>query len=236
MRRKTHPSIDPCPAPPVAGGMRYGAHASQGEVSRRINSSTESYDVARHRTRTDTLRMRDRCTAWPYLATVPWRYMYRFMLVVLALMPVACVNDTVAPDASSIAGRWVYRIERMSDGGQVSCSMITEDTLTLGHSQGTVTGTYAGGTITCNGADVESITFVSGTVVNGTLDPMARGAQTVAFDFGGVAWHHAGTRVGDQMSGTVTVEHAFSGKLGRLLLTGNWTAHRISVIPPPHPL
>ena len=80
----------------------------------------------------------------------------------------------------------------------------------------------------------ESIQLVTGAVINGTVDPMVQGAQSVSFDLDGVAWHQDGSLVGDPMSGTLTVDHVFAGKLGRLLLTGSWTARRRSIITRPH--
>lgn len=159
--------------------------------------------------------------------------MNRLMLVVLACIPVACSGDNTAPQPLGVAGRWIYRVDRLSDGGQVSCSMTSEDTLTLDRTAGKVEGRYAGGAISCSGADVESITMVAGAVVNGTIDPVAKGAQDVTFDLDGISWHHAGSLVGDRMSGTLTVDHVFKRKLGRLHLTGTWTARRTNVIPPP---
>ena len=94
-------------------------------------------------------------------------------------------------------------------------------------------GSYSGGTITCTGADVESIELVKGAVVNGTVDPVVKGAQSVSFDLDGIAWHQDGSLIGDEMSGNLTVDHVFAGKLGRLLLTGTWTARRRGIIPPP---
>lgn len=115
--------------------------------------------------------------------------------------------------------------------------MTIEDTLFLERSAVRVEGSYSGGTIRCRGADVESINLLTGAVVNGTVDPMLKGAQDVSFDLDGISWHQAGSLIGDRMSGALTVDHVFTGKLGRLLLTGTWTAHRTSVTPPkPHPL
>jgi hypothetical protein len=158
--------------------------------------------------------------------------MNRLMLVVLACIPVACSGDSTAPKASDVGGQWIYRVVQLSDGGKVSCSMTIGDTLFLGRSSSAVAGRYAGGTITCSGADVESIKLVTGAVVNGTVDPMVKGAQSVSFDLDGIAWHQVGSLVGDRMSGTLTIDHVFAGKLGRLLLTGSWSARRKSTIPP----
>lgn len=159
--------------------------------------------------------------------------MNRLMLVVLACIPVACSSDSIAPKVSDVGGQWIYRVVQLSDGGKVSCKMTIADTLSLGRSAATVSGSYAGGTIMCSGADVESIELVTGAVVNGTVDPMVKGAQKLSFDFGGSSWHQEGSLIGDRMSGTLTVDHHFAGKLGRLLLTGTWTAQRRSTIPPP---
>jgi hypothetical protein len=180
--------------------------------------------------------MREPCTARQRFTTFPGVFMKRLMLVVLACIPVACSSDSTAPKASGVGGTWIYRIVQLSDGGKVSCSMTTEDTLTLGRSTATVAGSYAGGTITCSGADVESIKLVAGPVVNGTVDPMLKGTQSVAFDLDGISWHQDGSLVGDRMAGTLTINHVFAGKLGRLLLTGSWTARRKTTIPaPPQP-
>ena len=178
--------------------------------------------------------MREPCTARQRFTTFPGVSMNRLMLVLLACIPLACSSDTTAPRTAGIGGQWIYRIVRLSDGGQVSCSMTTADTLFLGRSTATVTGSYSGGTITCTGADVESIELARGVVVNGTVDPMFEGAQSVAFDLDGASWHQDGSLVGDRMSGTLTVDHVFAGKLGRLLLTGTWTARRESIILHPH--
>ena len=181
--------------------------------------------------------MREPCTARRRFTTFRGVFMNRLMLVLLACIPVACSSDITAPKASGVGGKWIYRIIRLSDGGQVSCSMTTADTLFLGRSTATVAGSYSGGTITCTGADVESIELARGPVVNGTVDPMVKGAQSVAFDLDGASWHQDGSLVGDRMGGTLTVDHVFAGKLGRLLLTGTWTAQRKStILPPPPPL
>jgi len=158
--------------------------------------------------------------------------MNRILLVVLGCIPVACSSDSVAPQATNVAGQWSYRVERLSGGGTVSCSMTSEATLLLGRSAARVEGRYAGGTIQCRGADVETINLVSGLVVNGTIDRMERGAQNVTFDLDGSSWHQTGSLTGDRMSGALTVDHVFAGKLGRTLLVGTWTAQRMSVIPP----
>jgi hypothetical protein len=181
--------------------------------------------------------MREPCTAWWRFTTFPGGFMKRLMLVVLACIPVACSGDSTAPAASGIGGQWIYRIVQLSDGGQVNCSMTADDTLFLGRSTATVAGRYSGGIITCTGADVESIHLVTGAVIDGTVDAMVNGAQSVSFDLDGSAWHQDGSLSGDRMSGTLTVDHVFAGKLGRLLLTGSWTARRRSTIPdPPNPL
>jgi hypothetical protein len=159
--------------------------------------------------------------------------MNRLMLVMLACIPVACSSDSIAPKASDVGGQWIYRVVRLTDGDKVSCTMTIEDTLSLGRSSATVAGSYAGGTITCSGADVESIELVTGAVVNGTVDPLVKGAQSLTFDLDGISWHQDGSLVGDRMGGSLTVDHLFAGKLGRLLLTGTWTARRKSTIPPP---
>lgn len=163
--------------------------------------------------------------------------MNRLMIVVLACISVAACSDSVAPKAPDVRGQWLYRIQALSDGGQVSCAMSIEDTLFLGASASQVAGTYSGGTITCTGADAENINLVTGAVVNGTLDPMANGGRDVTFDLGSASWHQAGVLIGDRMSGTLSVDHVFAGELGHLVLTGTWTAQRTSITahkPPPN--
>jgi hypothetical protein len=180
--------------------------------------------------------MRESCTARLRSTTFRGVFMNRLMLAVLACSTVACSSDSIAPKASGIGGQWIYRVVQLSDGGQVNCSMTAADTLLLGRSTATVAGSYAGGTITCTGADVESIKLVSGAVVNGTVEAMVKGAQSVSFDLDGIAWHQDGSLIGDRMNGTLTIDHVFAGKLGRLLLTGTWSAQRKSKIPaPPDP-
>lgn len=180
--------------------------------------------------------MREPCTARRRFTTLPGGSMNRLMLVVLACIPVACSSDGISPEAAGVGGRWIYRVGQLSDGGQVRCSMSIEDTLFLGRSAATVEGRYSGGTINCSGTDAESINLLTGSVVNGTLDPMVKGAQNVTFDLDGVSWHQAGSLIGDRMSGTLSIDHVFPGKLGRLLLTGTWTAQRTGVVvPKPQP-
>jgi len=159
--------------------------------------------------------------------------MNRLIFAALACIPVACSGDNTAPQATGVVGQWIYHVGRLSDGGQVSCSMTLEDTLSLGRSAGKVQGRYFGGAIRCSGGDVESITMVTGAVVNGTVGPMVNGAQDVSFDFDGSSWHHSGTLTGDRMSGTLALDHTFPGKLKQVHLTGSWTALRRSTIPPP---
>ncbi|HMA01538.1 MAG TPA: hypothetical protein VKP02_04165 [Gemmatimonadaceae bacterium] len=163
--------------------------------------------------------------------------MNRLMIAVLACITVAACSDSLAPTTPDVGGQWLYRVQGLSDGGQVRCSMTIEDTLFLGKSASKVAGRYSGGTIICGGADAESINLVTGSVVNGTLDPMVKGSQDVAFDLDGSSWHQAGVLIGDRMSGTLSVDHVFAGKLGHLVLTGTWTAQRTSISahkPPPN--
>lgn len=161
--------------------------------------------------------------------------MNRLMLVVLACIPLACSGDATAPGAPGVNGQWIYRIEQLSDGGRVSCSMNIEDTLFLRRFGVAVQGSYSGGTISCSGADTESINLIAGVVVNGTVEPLLNGGQEVRFDFDGISWHQAGSLTGDRMSGTLSIDHVFAGKLGRLHLSGTWSAHRTSLLPPPPP-
>jgi hypothetical protein len=181
--------------------------------------------------------MRGPCVARQRVTTFPGVSMKRIWLVVLACIPLACSSDSVAPQASSVGGQWIYRVTALSDGAQVSCAMSVEDTLFLGRSAATVQGRYAGGRISCSGADVEAINLVTGSVVNGTIDPMVRGTQNVTFDLDGATWHQTGSLSGDRMSGTLTVDYLFAGKLGHTLLAGTWSARRIGrVLPKPQPL
>jgi hypothetical protein len=159
--------------------------------------------------------------------------MNRLMLVVLACIPVACSSDGLAPKSPDVGGKWIYRVVQLSDGGKVSCTMTIDDTLSLGRSSVSLAGSYAGGTIRCSGADVESIELAKGVVVNGTVEPLVKGAQSLSFDLDGTSWHQDGSLIGDRMSGTLTVQHRFAGKLGELLLTGTWRARRIGTFPPP---
>jgi hypothetical protein len=158
--------------------------------------------------------------------------MKRILLVVLGWIPVACGSDSVAPQLTNVAGQWSYRVEGLSDGGTVRCSMLSEGRLLLDRSAAHVEGRYAGGTIQCQGADIEEIDLVSGSVVNGTIDRMDQGAQNVTFDLDGSSWHQTGSLSGDRMSGALTVDHVFAGKIGHALLVGTWTAQKLSVIPP----
>lgn len=157
--------------------------------------------------------------------------MNRFILAVLACILVACSGDSTAPKGPGVSGRWIYRIDGLSDGKHVNCSMTTEDTLTLARSESRVAGRYQGGAISCAGWDVESLTIVTGAVVNGTVDAMVNGTQAVSFDLGSASWHQSGGLTGDRMTGTVTIDHTFR-KLGTVHLTGAWSARRTTVIPP----
>jgi len=162
--------------------------------------------------------------------------MYRFILVLLACGLVACGGDSTAPQQVGVAGRWIYRVNQLSDGGAVACTMIDADTLTLDRSTERIAGTFTGGDISCrNGDDVETIAMVTGSVVNGTVEPVASGAQSVTFDLGGAYWHQTGSLTGDRMSGTLTVDHGFTGRLGNMHLTGSWSAIRTSLITHRHP-
>jgi hypothetical protein len=161
--------------------------------------------------------------------------MHRFILVALACALVACSGDSTAPQQTGVAGRWIYRVNQLSDGGAVSCTMTKVDTLTLAQSTESIAGGYSGGAISCSsGEDVETIAMATGTVVNGTVDAMVGGAQNVSFDLDGTYWHQAGSLSGDRMGGTLTIDHGFTGQLGKLHLTGTWTAHRTTV-PRPQP-
>jgi hypothetical protein len=157
--------------------------------------------------------------------------MYRFIFVALAVALVAC-SDSTAPRQLGVAGQWIYRVDQLSDGGQVSCSMTSQDTLTLSRSEGKVAGNYAGGMISCRGKDTETIRLIGGAVVNGAIDSTGTGGQAVSFDFDGKSYHHSGMLAGDEMTGTLTVDHGFPGKLGTVHLTGTWSARRRAVIPP----
>ena len=163
--------------------------------------------------------------------------MHRFILVALACALVACSGDSTAPQQTGVAGQWIYRVSQLSDGGAVDCTMINVDTLTLNRSTVNIAGRYSGGAISCrSGEDMEIVGLVTGAVVNGTVEAMVSGAQNVSFDLGGAYWHQSGSLSGDRMSGTLTIDHGFTGHLGNLHLTGTWTANRTSAFPPqPHP-
>ena len=162
--------------------------------------------------------------------------MQRFILVALTCALVACSGDSTAPQQTGVAGQWIYRINQLTDGGAVACTMISVDTLTLNRSTVSIAGTYSGGAISCrSGEDIETVGLVAGAVVNGTVEAMVSGAQNVSFDLGGAYWHQSGSLSGDRMSGTLTIDHGFTGRLGKLHLTGSWTANRTSASPRPHP-
>jgi hypothetical protein len=162
--------------------------------------------------------------------------MQRFILVVLACALVACSGDSTAPQQTGVAGQWIYRVNQLTDGGAVACTMINVDTLTLNRSTVSIAGTYSGGAISCrSGEDIETVGLVTGAVVNGTVDAMVSGAQNVSFDLGGAYWHQSGSLTGDRMSGTLTIDHGFAGHLGNLHLTGTWTAIRTGTFVHPHP-
>jgi hypothetical protein len=163
--------------------------------------------------------------------------MYRIILVALACALFACSGDSTAPQQTGVAGQWIYRVNQLSDGGAVGCTMLNVDTLSLDRSTESIAGRYSGGAISCrSGEDIETIVMVTGAVVNGTVDAMVSGAQNVSFDLGGAYWHQAGSLSGDRMSGTLTIDHGFAGQLGKLHLTGTWTANRTSAsTPQPHP-
>jgi hypothetical protein len=161
--------------------------------------------------------------------------MHRFILVALACALVACGGDSTAPQQTGVAGQWIYRVNQLTDGGAVGCTMINVDTLTLARSTESIAGRYSGGAISCrSGEDIETIAMVTGAVVNGSVDAMASGAQNVSFDLDGAFWHQTGSLSGDRMSGTLTIDHGFTGKLGNLHLRGTWTANRTSAFVPPH--
>lgn len=163
--------------------------------------------------------------------------MKQILLVVLAWITVACSGESVAPRDTSVAGEWRYSVEQLSNGGAVSCSMLSDDTLLLGRSTSHVVGRYMGGTIQCLGADVEKIELNSGSVINGTIDLINQDTQNVTFDLGGSSWHQTGSLKGDRMSGQLTVDHVFAGQIGHTLMVGTWTARRIiGDTTKPHPL
>jgi hypothetical protein len=162
--------------------------------------------------------------------------MHRFILVALACVLVACSGDSTAPQQTGVAGQWIYRVNQLSDGGAVSCTMTSVDTLTLARSTESIAGRYSGGAINCSsGEDVETIALVTGAVVNGTVDAMVSGAQNVSFDLDGTYWHQSGSLSGDRMSGTLTIDHGFTGRLGNLHLTGTWSASRTTASLQHHP-
>jgi hypothetical protein len=162
--------------------------------------------------------------------------MHRFILVALACALVACSSDIIAPQQTGVAGQWIYRVNQLSDGAAVACTMINADTLTLDPSTESIAGRYSGGAISCrSGEDIETVAMVTGAVVNGSVDAMVSGAQNVSFDLGGTYWHQSGRLTGGRMSGTLTIDHRFAGHLGSLHLTGTWTAIRTSAFPRPHP-
>lgn len=129
------------------------------------------------------------------------------MLVVLA----SCGGgrDSVGVGGGvNLTGTWSTTINISS--GSVTC--VLGFPMQLTQSGSTFSGTYANGTVNCNGT-VQS--GAAGTIVNGSVN-----GSSVAFDVDDSNGHQTGTVGGSSMSGTAT------WNVSGTAFSGTWEAHR----------
>jgi hypothetical protein len=141
----------------------------------------------------------------------------RWMTLALVSALVACSDDSTGPKTPSVAGAWRYTMTNLTGSG-LSCGS-SGTMLTITQRGTALSGSYAGGAITCfDGRDTYAGDFGSGTVVTGSVS-----GQSVAYDFDNSAWHNAGTVDGASMTGAVTMR--ILDPSGRtVVLRGTWAA------------
>jgi hypothetical protein len=108
----------------------------------------------------------------------------------------------------NVTGSWSTTIN--ISNGSVTCVLTFPMQLT--QSGSTFTGTYANGSVDCNGT-VQ--TGAAGNIVNGTLN-----GSSVTFDVDDANGHQTGTVNGSTMSGTA------AWNVSGTALSGTWQAHK----------
>ena len=133
-------------------------------------------------------------------STPPGTNLMRSLLLAAALAVLAaCGGDSTGPNSSSdLAGKWNYTATNLNGSG-LSCN-IAGVTVSLNQTGSTFTGTTAGGTLTCAFLGTsETDSLGTGFITNGQVS-----GNAVQFDIGSSAFHHAGTRAGNSVTGTLT--------------------------------
>jgi hypothetical protein len=134
----------------------------------------------------------------------------------LVLVLAGCSSSTSPND--SVNGSWSYQASNLAGDG-VSCS-VTGATLTLSQTGSTFSGAYSNAKITCQVGGQQAVlgTF-SGNVVNGVVS-----GDSVSFDFDTNAFTNTGTISGATMSGNASATENVGGAIGKVTLSGQWSA------------
>ncbi len=141
-------------------------------------------------------------------------------LTLLALLPtVGCgSNGTTSPSTTptTLTGTWIYSAGSLTSiAGGYTC-VVSSYTLNLVQQGNTLTGSYQGGTINCNGTAVPA---GSGAIAGGSVSGSA-----VLFNFDSPNWHSEGSSTPTSMKGDANVNLTIGGTL--YILSGTWTASR----------
>jgi hypothetical protein len=135
------------------------------------------------------------------------------------LVAAGCGDDPSTPGGVNLGGSWTATLSDMSGSG-VSCSSAGPTTLTINEQNGTFTGSYSGGEMTCSSPVGQvSVPVGTGSILNGTLDGSA-----VAMDLDTPDFHLTGTISGVNMSGTAL--RVVDVGPQTVTLNGNWAATR----------
>jgi hypothetical protein len=144
--------------------------------------------------------------------------MKRAFLLAL-LLAAGCGDDPTTPGGVNLGGTWTATLSNMSGSG-VSCTSASPTTLTIDEQNGTFTGSYSGGELTCSGPVGQvSVPVGTGSILNGTLDGSA-----VTMDLDTPDFHLTGSISGVTMSGTALWVVDVGPQT--VTLNGNWSATR----------
>jgi hypothetical protein len=136
-----------------------------------------------------------------------------------AVVMVACGGDDgTGPGPANVGGTWSVSVSDLI-GSNESCNTTTPIQITLIQEQGTVTGSYSGGILTCTTPSQSfSTTLSSGSVANGELN-----GNNITFDLGS-NYHHTGTVEGSSMSGVAQWTYTFGQPTRVVTMEGTWAA------------
>lgn len=138
--------------------------------------------------------------------------MKRVPLVAIVLLLAACSSDSTGPKNAGVSGVWTYNATNLQGTGGILCNALGQ-TMTLAQSGTTFSGSYSGGTFSCNTG--VNITIGTGIVASGTVS-----GNNVSFNMDTSDWANTGVVSGSSISGTTTI------RVGSQIATGSFAAVR----------